>query len=45
MKMEKTKGILVKIFFNMHKDSFSRSDMDELFTLEDFKSSLSEVLD
>ena len=42
--MEKTKGILVKMFFNMHKDSFSRSDMDELFTLEDLKSSLSEVL-
>lgn len=43
--MEKTKGILVKMFFNMHKDNFSKSEMDELFTLEDLKSSLSEVLD
>lgn len=33
------------MFFNMHKDNFSRSEMDELFTLEDLKSSLSEVLD
>ena len=33
------------MFFNMHKDNYSRSDMNELFTLEDLKSSLSEVLD
>jgi hypothetical protein len=43
--MEKTKGILVKMFYNMHKDNFSRLEFDELFTLEDLKSSLSEVLD
>lgn len=43
--MEKTKGVLVKMFFNMHKDSFSMSDMNELFTLEELKSSISEVLD
>lgn len=33
------------MFFNMHKDSFSMSDMNELFTLEELKSSISEVLD
>ena len=33
------------MFFNMHKDNFSRSDINELFTLEELKSSLSEVLD
>lgn len=43
--MEKTKGILVKMFYNMHKDDFSRLEFDQLFTLEDLKSSLSEVLD
>lgn len=43
--MEKTKGVLVKIFFNMHKDGFSRLDLDELISLEDLKSSLLEVLD
>ena len=43
--MEKTKGILVKMFYNMHKDDFSRLEFDQLFTLEDLKSSLSEVLE
>lgn len=43
--MEKTKGVLVKMLFNMHKDNFSRSDLDELFSLEDLRSSLSEVLE
>lgn len=33
------------MFFNMHKDNFSRLDADELFTLDDIKSSLSEVLE
>lgn len=33
------------MFFNMHKDNFSRSDLDELFSLEELKSSLIEVLD
>lgn len=43
--MEKTKGILVKMFYNMHKDNYSRLELNELFTLEDLKSSLLEVLD
>lgn len=33
------------MFYNMHKDDFSRLEFDQLFTLEDLKSSLSEVLD
>lgn len=43
--MEKTKGILVKMLFNMHKDNFSKCHPEELFTTQELKDSICELLD
>lgn len=43
--MEKTKEIIIKILMNLHKDKWSRSDINELFTIDELKSSVFEILD